>query len=120
MFQTENLGASPKMDVFRIAQLVEPLTYNKKMWVQIPMRTSEDHQSLKRWRFSDAAIPKMPPRVRNPRKGNAIFGPRDCMGWSPPLQGGNSGGFDSHEVHHLAFLDLLFYQVFKELNKKND
>ena len=31
-----------------------------------------------------------------------------------------SGGFDSHEVHHLAFLDLLFYQVFKELNKKND
>ena len=32
-------------------------------------------------------------------KRASAFGPRDCMGWSPPLQGGNSGGFDSHEVH---------------------
>ena len=44
----------------------------------------------------------------SPRKGNAIFGPRDCMGWSPPLQGGNSGGFDSHEVHQ-EFIPGLFF-----------
>ena len=28
------------------------------------------------------------------------------MGWSPPLQGGNSGGFDSHEVHHICVAQL--------------
>ena len=56
------------------------------MWVRIPVRTSEDHQSLKRWRFSDAAIPKMPPRVRSPRKGNAIFGPVTQLGECYPCK----------------------------------
>ena len=37
-----------------------------------------------------------------------IFGPWDCMGWSPPLQGGNSGGFDSHKVHQEFILGLFF------------
>lgn len=54
--------------------------------MQILGGTSEDHQSLKRWRFSDAAIPKMPPRVRSPRKGNAIFGPVAHLGEHPPCK----------------------------------
>ena len=58
ILSAENLGASPKMDVFRLVQQVECPTYNRRMRVRIPRRTSEDHQSLKRWRFSDAAMPQ--------------------------------------------------------------
>ena len=57
-----------------------------KNWVQVLDGTSEDCQSLKWQRFSDAAIPKMPPRVRSPRKGNAIFGPVAHLGEHPPCK----------------------------------
>ena len=74
---------------------------------------------------------RWPPRVRgvggsrqmrvscNPLWKNNLYGPVAQFGRAPDLHSGGRG-FDACSVHHLAFLDLLFYQVFKELNKKND
>ena len=32
-----------------------------------------------------------------------MYGLWDCMGWSPALQAGNSGGFNSHTVHETEY-----------------
>ena len=37
----------------------------------------------------------LPTRVKQ-----AYMGLGTAWGWSPPLQGGYSGGFDFHKVHH--------------------
>lgn len=53
------------------------------------------------WPYRLRRLGYQPFTLKNPdrHRVGSPYGPWDCMGWSPPLQGGYSGGFDFHKVH---------------------